>query len=105
MYKTQSNQLRKIDKSTYNLLRKLCWHSARLYNVALYSIRQTYFDTKTYLAYPQNYHACKTNENYEIMPSVMAQQTLKVADRSFKSFFALIKAKQKNKYAEKINMP
>jgi len=45
----------------------MCWHSARLYNFGLYSVRQNFFETKTYLPYPQNYHYCKTNENYQIL--------------------------------------
>lgn len=105
MYKTQSNQIRQLNKEQYNLLRRMCWHSARLYNFGLYTIRQTYFETKTYLAYPQNYHFCKTNENYQILPSVIGQQTLKVVDRSFKSFFGLLKAKKQGKYQSRISIP
>lgn len=105
MYKTQSNQIRQLSKDQYNLLRKMCWHSARLYNFGLYSVRQNFFETKTYLPYPQNYHYCKTNENYQILPSVIGQQTLKVVDRSFKSFFGLLKAKKKGKYQNRISIP
>ena len=105
MYKTQSNQIRQLSKDQYNLLQKMCWHSARLYNFGLYSVRQNFFDTKTYLSYPQNYHYCKTNENYQILPSVIGQQTLKVVDRSFKSFFGLLKAKKKSKYQSRISIP
>lgn len=105
MYKTQSNQIRYSSKDQYNLLRKMCWHSARLYNYGLYSVRQTFFETKTYLSYPQNYHHCKTNENYQILPSVIGQQTLKVLDRSFKSFFGLLKAKRQGKYQSRVSIP
>lgn len=105
MYKTQSNQIRQLDKTQYKLLQKMCWHSARLYNYGLYSVRQNFFETKTYLSYSQNYHHCKTNENYQILPSVMGQQTLKVVDRSFKSFFSLLKAKNKGKYQSRVSIP
>ena len=105
MYKTQSNQLRNLDKKQYKLLQQLCWYSARLYNVGLYTIRQQFFETKTYLPYPQNYHFCKTNENYQILPSTIGQQTLKVVDRSFKSFFGLLKVKKKGKYECRISIP
>ena len=105
MYKTQSNQIRQLDKDQYNLLRRMCWHSARLYNFGLYSVRQNFFETKTYLSYPQNYHHCKTNENYQILPSVVGQQILKVVDRSFKSFFGLLKAKKQSKYQSRISIP
>lgn len=105
MYKTQSNQIRQLGKDQYNLLRRMCWHSARLYNFGLYSVRQNFFETKTYLSYPQNYHHCKTNENYQILPSVVGQQILKVVDRSFKSFFGLLKAKKQSKYQSRISIP
>jgi len=105
LYKTQSNQIRQLSKDQYNLLQRMCWHSARLYNFGLYSIRQNFFETKTYLSYPQNYHHCKTNENYQILPSVVGQQTLKVIDRSFKSFFGLLKAKKQSKYQSRISIP
>ena len=105
MYKTQSNQIRRLGKVQYNLLRKMCWHSARLYNFGLYSVRQNFFDTKMYLPYPQNYHHCKTNENYQILPSAIGQQTLKVVDRSFKSFFGLLKAKRQSRYQNRISIP
>jgi len=105
LYKTQSNQIRQLSKEQYSLLKKMCWHSARLYNFGLYSVRQSFFETKTFLPYPQNYHYCKTNENYQILPSVIGQQTLKVVDRSFKSFFGLLKAKKKGKYQSIISIP
>jgi IS605 OrfB family transposase len=40
-----------------------------------------------------------------VLPSVMGQQTLKVVDRSFKSFFGLLKAKKKGKYQSRISIP
>lgn len=83
----------------------MCWYSARLYNFGLYSVRRNFFETKTYLSYSQNYHYCKTNENYQILPSVVGQQTLKVVDRSFKSFFGLLKAKKQSKYQSRISIP
>lgn len=105
MYKTQLNQIRWLDKKQYKILRKLCYHSARLYNYALYNVKRTFNETKTYLRYELNYHHCKLNENYQILPSVIGQQTLKIVDRSFHSFFALLKAK-KNDYKDlKISQP
>lgn len=105
MYKTQSNQIRRLDKEQYQLLCKMCWYSARLYNYGLYYVRHNYFETKTYLAYPLNYHICKTNENYVILPSAIGQQTLKVVDKSFKSFFGLLKASKRGKYRGRISVP
>jgi len=105
-YKTTKIKVKHFKSKEYEFLKKLCWHSARLYNVSLYNIRQTYFSNKTYLKYESNYHISKLNENFELMPSAVAQQTMKVVDRSFKSFFALLKKAKKGNYQyNKIQMP
>ncbi len=77
-----------------------------MYNVGLYSVRQFYFSEGGYLRYESNYHYCKENENYQLLQTDIAQQTLKVVDRSFKSFFNLIqKAKESLYRFEQIRMP
>ena len=91
MYLTQSNQIRNLSKQQYKVLKEMCWISKNLYNVALYNIRQYYFAEKKFLNYEFNYHECKSNENYKLLQAGISQQTLKMADRSFKSFFNLIK--------------
>ena len=98
MYLTQSNVIRKLPKEEYAMLREMCQYSNNLYNVALYNIRQYYFKEKKFLNYEENYHACKENENYGLLQAGVSQQTLKVADRSFKSFFNLIKKAKKGDY-------
>ena len=98
MYLTQSNVIRKLSKEEYAMLREMCQYSNNLYNVALYNIRQYYFKEKKFLNYEENYHACKKNENYGLLQAGVSQQTLKVADRSFKSFFSLIKKAKKGDY-------
>jgi IS605 OrfB family transposase len=90
-YAVQSNVIRGLSKQQYALLKEMCAYSNNLYNVALYNIRQYYFSTKKFLTYESNYHVCKTNENYGLLQAGVAQQTMKVADRSFKSFFNLLK--------------
>ena len=91
VYAVQSNVIRGLSKQQYALLKEMCRYSNNLYNVALYNIRQHYFTTKNFLTYESNYHECKDNENYALLQAGVAQQTLKVVDRSFKSFFNLIK--------------
>ncbi|GGA57296.1 hypothetical protein [Okeania sp. KiyG1] len=77
-----------------------------MYNVGLYSVRQFYFSKGGYLRYESNYHYCKDNENYQLLQTDIAQQILKVVDRSFKSFFNLIqKAKESLYRFEQIRMP
>lgn len=90
-YAVQSNVIRGLTKDEYNLLREMCQYANNLHNVSLYSIRQHYFNEKKFLSYESNYHECKNNENYALLQAGVAQQTMKVVDRSFKSFFNLIK--------------
>lgn len=58
-----------------------------------------------FLPYEQNYHYCKLNENYGLLHSDNAQQTLKVVDRSFKSFFGLLRERKHGNYNRTIRMP
>ena len=106
MYLTVKNQLRHISAREYNVLRKLCRLSKNLYNEALYSVRQYFFAEHKYLSYKNNYHACKGSENYQALGIEIAQQTLKVVDFCFKSFFALVnKAKSGSYQFSMIKLP
>lgn len=95
MYLAVRQQLNNLSKSEYLVLRELCHVSKNLYNQALYEIRQEYFKSKKYLNY---YDICKKlqgTENYSLLQAQMSQQTLKVVDENFKSFFGLIRKKLK----------
>lgn len=88
--------------SRCNILRNLTYHSARMYNVGLYSVRQHFFKTKQYLPYKDNYHLCKINENYHLLLTDSSQQVLRVVDRDMKSFFKLIKLKEQGQYDKEL---
>lgn len=106
MYAVQSNVIRGLSAGEYEALREMCRVSNNLYNVALYSVRQHFFDEDEYLRYESNYYACKDNENYKMLQAGVAQQTLKVVDRSFRSFFALVKKSKNGEYRyEDIHIP
>ena len=90
MYLTQINMIRGLTKAEYFQLRELCFFSNCLYNVALYKIRQHFFKDKTYLRFEANYNKCKDNDNYKLLQSNLAQQTLRAVDFAFKSFFGSI---------------
>ena len=102
---TKITQTEKHHEVDLNILARLCYHSARLYNVGLYSVRQYYFRTNLYLPYCENYHACKTNENYTILLSDASQQILRLVDRDMRSFFKLLALKKEGKYSETIMIP
>ena len=106
MYRNQKNQVRHLTKQEYVALKTLCRLSKNLYNATLYAIRQYYFTEKKYLRYESAYHALKDNENYKLLNTDIAQQTMKVVDRNFKSFFALIdKAMQCDYKFSNIKLP
>lgn len=90
MYLTQINMIRGLAKAEYFQLRELCFFSNCLYNFALYNVRQQFFKDKTYLRFEGNYHECKDNDNYKLLQSNMAQQTLRAVDFAFKSFFGSV---------------
>ena len=106
MYLTIKQQVKHLTKEEYNILRELCRISKNLTNQAIYNVRQHYFQEKQYLRYEANYHELKNCENYKLLNSNMAQQTLKNVDSMFKSFFALIRLAKQSKYSFKyIKLP
>ena len=78
---TKIHQTEKHHEVDLNILRYLCYHAARLYNVGLYSVRQHFFNTQKYLSYNSNYKECCDNENYHILLSDCSQQILRLVDR------------------------
>lgn len=105
MYLTQKNQIRDLSKTEFLALRELCRLSKNLYNVGLYTVRQYYFQEHKHLRYESAYHLCKDNENYQILNTDIAQQTLKVVDRTFRSFYGLIKAVRFGTFQQKVRLP
>ena len=104
MYKTQKNHLR-VNKKTYKVLKELTKCSKNLYNHTLYIVRQYYFLNGEYLPYEKAYHLVKDSEAYKSLPSQVAQQTMKIVDRSFKSFFRLLKERRKGNYNRPVKIP
>lgn len=107
MYLTTKIQVARDNHMDVNtdVLEKLCYHAARLYNVALYSVRQHFFNTQSYLTCNSNYHECKDNENYHMLLVDNSIQILRLVDRDMVSFFKLLKMKQVGKYSEKVRLP
>ena len=96
-----------IDNSfkDFQVLKMMCYHSARMYNVGLYSVRQHFFNTEEFLSYYDNYHLCKINENYSLLLTDTGQQILRLVDRDMHSFFGLLKLKKLGKYSNPIHLP
>lgn len=105
MYLTVKQQLKHLSKEEYLSLRELSHTAKNLYNQAIYNIRQYYFQEKKFLNYNKNNSLLKNSENYKTLNSNMSQQILKEVDGSFKSFFELLKKKNKGIYNAKVKLP
>ncbi|NES25236.1 MAG: transposase, partial [Symploca sp. SIO3E6] len=105
MYATQKNQLRRLSKQEFDALSALCRLSKNLFNVALYECRQYFFQERKRLSYESNYHLCKMNENYRLLNTDIAQQTMRVVDRSMKSFWGVLEAISIGKCNQKPQLP
>jgi IS605 OrfB family transposase len=105
MKKSLRQNLRNLDRQEYEILRRMSRISKNLYNRHLYEVRQHFFDNGEYLNYYKTYNRIKDNENYEELPSQIAQQTMKQVDKGFKSFFKLVEKKREGKYNEEANIP
>ena len=101
MYLTVKQQVKHLSKEDYKTIKELCHTAKNLMNEAIYNIRQYYFTEGKFLKYEKNYALLKSSPNYKALNSNMAQQILKEADGSFKSFFSLIKLAKQGKYAFK----
>lgn len=112
MYLTET-QIIKQNNPHYNRLMDMLHKSKNLYNAALYEVRQHYINavktgsSKKYLNSTDIWRLFKDNKNVDFyaLPSGMAQQVLMQVDRTFSSFFALLKLKLSGQYNEHINIP
>ena len=97
----------KQNDDPYKDLMDIMHKSKNLYNATLYAIRQYFFKTNKYLDYYKVYNQFKSEHNPDFysLPSGTAQQTMKLVDQNFKSFFALLKKKQQGKYEGKVRIP
>lgn len=90
MYLTIKQQI-KLTKKEYLILKELCHISKNLYNQTLYEVRQKFFSDKKYLNYYEAVRILKGTENYTSLQAQVSQQTMKIVDENFKSFFALMR--------------
>jgi len=86
---------------------KLCFLSKNLYNRANYSIRQEFCNNQVYLNYNSIQKELQSQFDYKELPAKVSQQTLKLLDKNWKSFFAIIKdwSKNPNKYLGRPGLP
>ena len=105
MYLTIKQQLKHLSKTNYRNLRRLCRTAKNLMNQAIYVNRQYYFSESKYLGYEKTYAELKNCDNYKILNSNMAQQSMKVVDGMFQAFIALLKLVKEKRYDSKVKLP
>ena len=98
--RTEKHIIKQTDKY-YSLLMSFCHLSKNLYNHANHIIRQEFINNKKWIRYEEIDKIVKTDKDYPDyanMPTAQtAQQTLKLLDKNWKSFFKSIKDYKKNK--------
>ena len=82
----------------FPVLDELCFKSKNLYNATLYRIRQEYFNSKIYLGYFSIQKEFQKNKQFDYLqlPAKTSQQTMRMVDQNFRSFFRALKEYQKN---------
>ena len=98
MYLVIKQQLKHLSKDEYENLRELSHTAKNLMYEALYINRQYFFTEHKYLAYEKTYAELKGSENYKILNSNMAQQSLKIVHQMFASFIALLRLVKRKQY-------
>ena len=86
---------------------EICFKSKNIYNYANYIIRQEFINNKKYIKYNDLTSMIKHSEPFMDLGSNSAQHTLKMLDKSWKSFFISIKDYSKNpsKYLGRPKLP
>ena len=105
-------QIIKSNHPHFNELGELMCVSKSLYNMALYNVRQHYFESKNddsvkykFLSYVENWKKLKATEVFQTLDSHCGQEIIKLVDKSFKSFFTLICKKKQGDYQERCSIP
>ena len=85
----------------------LSFEVKNLYNKANYVVRQTFFDTGKWLRYGQIDKLAKQElwEEYKKLPAATSQQTLRLLEKNWKSFFNSIKTYKTNGSLGKPKLP
>lgn len=87
---------------------RLSLKAKNLYNATLYVQRQSFFnsDVKFINYYDVNKEFTDSNQcDYRALPAKVSKQVQMLVDKSFKSYFTLLKKKNKGKYDKPVKIP
>lgn len=104
--RVEQHIIKKNDLS-WKLIDDLCFKSKNLYNYANYIIRQEFINNNRWIHYNELFQLCKDSEPYKDMGSNVGQQTLRMLDKNWESFFKSIKdwKRNPNKYLGRPKLP
>ena len=108
MIKTRTEQhLIKHTNSEWSLIDEYSHRSKDLYNYANYITRQEFINNGKWLHYVEVWRLVKLSDPYKAMGSNVGAETLRMLDKSWKSFFKAIKDWKKNpqKYLGRPKLP
>ncbi len=91
----------------YKTIDEMCFKSKNLYNYANYIIRQEFITNNRWIKYNELFDLCKESDAYKQIGSNTGQATLRMLDKTWKSFFVSIKdwSKSPSKYLGKPKLP
>lgn len=103
---TEQHIIRKADPR-FKELDTLCFLSKNLYNAGLYEIRQHFFNTNKFLGFCEldKLFRNRNQPDYRALEAKVAQQTLRLLDKNWKSFFALLRKKAQGDYDGEVRIP
>lgn len=100
---------RHLIKSThpfYDECDKLTFLAKNLYNATLYYQRDGFFNKDFKNCYEVNKVFTSSNQkDYRALPAKVSKQVQMLVDKSFKSYFALVKKKMNNEYSRGVRIP
>lgn len=91
----------------YAELDALCFLAKNLYNATLYRTRHLFFEGCGVSTFGTMVHELALNQDmdYQELPAKVAQHVVKLVYDAWKSYFALVKLKQRGRYEEKVRIP
>ena len=87
---------------------KLSFLAKNLYNATLYVQRQSFFDSNSKFLNYYDVNKIFTTGNqvdYRMLPAKVSKQVQMLVDKNFKSYFALVKKKNKGNYDKPVKIP
>jgi putative transposase len=98
-------QTLKLNKSDFQKLKDYSVNANCLYNCALYTVKEHYNETNTYIGYNALDKMMQLNKHYKAIPSFNAQQIIRLVDQNYRSYFSLLRKKLQGQYASEVRTP